>query len=250
MNVKDKLYIVTGAAVDSDIGLAICQSLDAKGARLILVGRRLSALEATHKLLVNKHHKVSAFDLSQLDKISVWAKSLVNEYGAIDGLVHSASFQGYSPLRGISAKQITAYFDVNFSAAVMLTSAFSKAKYFNINASFVFMGSAAGQRGLKGRTLYAASKAALSSMVQSAAIELASKSIRINCVAPAVVSGSKAQIQFKSLGEQQTKALIAAHPLGLSSPQDVANSVCFLLSEQSAKTTGVTLAVDGGFLAG
>lgn len=250
MDFQNKVYVVTGAAADSDIGLAICQSLDEKGAQLILVGRRAEALETTLSLLKNKHHKISAFDLSQLDSIATWAKSLVSDYGAIDGLVHSASFQGYSPLRGITSKQINQYFDVNFSAAVMLTSAFSKAKHFNVNASFVFIGSAAGQRGLKARTLYAASKAALSSMVQSAALELASKSIRVNCVAPAVVDGAKAQMQFKTLGEVQTHALIAAHPLGLSSPEDVANSVCFLLSSLSAKTTGVTLAVDGGFLAG
>ncbi|WP_158770769.1 SDR family NAD(P)-dependent oxidoreductase [Paraglaciecola sp. L1A13] len=250
MNFANKLYIVTGAAVDSDIGLAICQSLDEKGARLILVGRRAEALETTLSLLKNKHHKISVFDLSQLDSIAAWAKLLVDDYGAIDGLVHSASFQGYSPLRGITAKQISQYFDVNFSAAVMLVSAFSKAKHFNPNASFVMIGSAAGLRGLKARTLYAASKAALSSMVQSAALELANKSIRVNCVAPAVVDGAKAEIQFKTLGEAQTKLLISSHPLGLSTPKDVANSVCFLLSTLSAKTTGVTLPVDGGFLAG
>ena len=58
MNFANKLYIVTGAAVDSDIGLAICQSLDEKGARLILVGRRAEALETTLSLLKNKHHKI------------------------------------------------------------------------------------------------------------------------------------------------------------------------------------------------
>ncbi|MBO1256003.1 SDR family oxidoreductase [Alteromonas sp. 5E99-2] len=250
MDFKDKLYVVTGASADSDIGLAICQSLDELGARLILVGRRAQALEETVELMKNKHHVMSVFDLSQTNSIASWVKVLVEDYGAVDGLVHSASFQGYSPLRGITAKQINQYFDVNFSAALMLVSAFSKAKHFNQNASFVMIGSAAGVRGLKARTLYAASKAALSSMVQSAALELANKSIRVNCVAPAVVNGAKAEIQFKTLGETQSKALIASHPLGLSAPKDVANSVCFLLSPLSAKTTGITLPVDGGFLVG
>lgn len=249
MNFKNKLYVVTGAAADSDIGLAICQALDKQGARLILVGRRESALKETNEQLSHSHHATSSFDLSQLDDIQAWSKALVAEHGPVDGIVHSASYQGYSPLRGINSSQISQYFDVNFSASVMLTSAFSKAKHFNPGASFVFIGSAAGQRGLKGRALYAASKAALSSMVQSAALELAGKSIRVNCVAPAVVDGNKAKLQFQTLGEQQTKALIDAHPLGLSEPKDVANSVCFLLSDLSAKTTGTTLTVDGGFLA-
>ncbi|MGL4475787.1 MAG: SDR family NAD(P)-dependent oxidoreductase, partial [Shewanella sp.] len=243
MDLSNKCYLVTGAAIDSDIGLAICQKLDACGARLILVGRREQALIDTAATL-NGQHVIAPFDLTKLDDIAPWAKNLVSEYGAIDGLVHSASFQGYSPLRGICATQIHQYFDVNFSAAVLLTAAFSKAKHFNADASFVFIGSAAGQRGLKARTLYAASKAALASMVQSAALELASKHIRVNCVAPAIVSGAKAELQFATLGEQQSQLLKNAHPLGLSTPLDVANSVYFLLSDLSRNTTGITLAVD------
>ena len=249
MNLKDKLYIVTGAAIDSDIGLAICKKLDAHGARLILIGRREEALEATRCQLVGDHYVVP-YDLSRLDDILPWAKTINEKYGPIDGLVHSASFQGYSPLRSISAKQINNYFDVNFSAALMLTTAFSRTKYYSHNASFVYIGSVAGQRGLKARTLYAASKAALSSLVQSAALELAIKSIRVNCVAPAIVSGAKADKQFQTIGEHQSQALIAAHPLGLCAPEDVANSVYFLVSDLSLKITGTTLIVDGGFLAG
>ncbi|ABO23201.1 SDR family NAD(P)-dependent oxidoreductase [Shewanella loihica] len=250
MDLTNKLYIVTGAAADSDIGLAICQKLDNCGVKLILVGRREHALQETLSLLKGKEHIVCPFDLSELQNITTWAKSIVTQYGAIDGLVHSASFQGYSPLRGITPKQIHQYLDINFSAAVMLTSAFSKARHFNPGASFIFIGSAAGQRGLKARTLYAASKAALSSMVQSAALELAAKQIRVNCVAPALVSGAKAEQQFATLGVELSQRLIEAHPLGLSTPEDVANSVYFLLSDLSRNTTGITLAVDGGFLAG
>ena len=250
MNLSGKLYLITGASADSDIGLSICKMLDQQGAKLLLVGRRIDALNQTLAALEQSHHVICPFDLSQLDDIQSWAKQLIATHGAIDGLVHSASYQGYSPLRTIKKQQIHDYFDINFFAALMLCSAFSKAKHHQKNASFVFIGSAAGARGLKARTLYAASKAALSSMVQSAALELASKSIRINCVAPALVSGAKADKQFAMLGEEKTKQLIDSHPLGISSPQDVANSVYFLLSDLSANTTGVTLAVDGGFLAG
>lgn len=102
MDLTNKLYIVTGAAADSDIGLAICQKLDNCGVKLILVGRREHALQETLSLLKGKEHIVCPFDLSELQNITTWAKSIVTQYGAIDGLVHSASFQGYSPLRGIT----------------------------------------------------------------------------------------------------------------------------------------------------
>ena len=174
MDFSGKLYLVTGASVDSDIGFAICKKLDELGATLILVSRREASLkDIAQQLTANKHH-ICPFDLSKLDEIPIWVNNLVKQYGAVDGLIHSASYQGYSPLRGVTGQQISNYFDINFSAAVMLTSSLSKARHFNPNASFVFIGSAAGVRGLKARTLYAASKAALHSLVRSAALELAS----------------------------------------------------------------------------
>jgi len=250
MNLSGKLILITGASVDSDIGLAICKKLDQQGAKLLLVGRRIDALNHTKNLLKQPNHVCCPFDLTKLDDISSWVKQLISLHGPIDGLVHSASHQGYSPLRTIKPEQISHYFDLNFSAALLLCAALSKPKHYHKNASLVFIGSAAGSRGLKARTLYAASKAALSSMVQSTAIELAPKSIRVNCVAPALVSGKKADKQLEMLGTEQAQKLIAAHPLGISSPENVAHSVCFLLSELSANTTGITLPVDGGYLAG
>jgi 3-oxoacyl-[acyl-carrier protein] reductase len=245
-----KRFIVTGASADSDIGLAICTELASAGAELILVGRRAEQLEQTRLQLTGSGHQIAAFDLTRLDEIDDWLTQLLPANQRVDGLIHSASFQGYTPLRTLKAAQINRYFDINFSAALLLIAALSKKYFTKSGAAIVLIGSAAGQRGLKGRVLYAASKAALSSMTKSCALELADKQIRINCVAPALVSGQKAQKQFTMLGEQQSAELVAAHPLGLSSPQDVAQATLFLLSPASKSITGTTLAVDGGFLAG
>lgn len=250
MTETPRRVMVTGASADSDIGLAICKELDAQGLQLILVGRRKKALEETRQQLSGSHHKVAPCDLSRIDDITVWFNEVVGQYGALSGLVHSASFQGYTPLRTIKPEQIQQYFNLNFSAALLMIAAMAKPGFHEQGASVVLIGSAAGARGLKGRTLYAASKAALASMTQSAALELASKQIRVNCLAPAVVTGTKADLQFSMLPKDQKQALLNAHPLGLSNPEDVAQSVAFLLSEQSKMITGVTLPVDGGYLAG
>ncbi|WP_372872420.1 SDR family NAD(P)-dependent oxidoreductase [Shewanella sp.] len=260
MQLKNKHILVTGASVDSDIGLAICVALVSQGARLGLIGRRAEALEATLSHIsamspangeqAGPAHYIHPMDLAQLDSIVPTVKQLVTHYGPFDGLVHSASFQGYSPLKTLKPSQIGQYFDINFAAAAMLLSAFAKQQHANAGASLVLIGSAAGQKGLKGRCLYAASKAALASLVKSASLELADKGLRVNCVAPALVSGSKADKQFAMLGEQQAEALKAAHPLGIASPTDVADAVSFLLGPASQKITGTTLNVDGGFLAG
>ena len=114
MNLSGKLFLITGASADSDIGLSICKMLDQQGAKLLLVGRRIDALNQTLAALEQSHHAICPFDLTQLDNIHLWAKQLIATHGAIDGLVHSASFQGYSPIRTIKKQQIHDYFDINF----------------------------------------------------------------------------------------------------------------------------------------
>jgi len=249
MLLSGKQYLITGASFDSEIGFAICKTLSENGANLTLCARNSDSLARTHTALTSGKHDIAPFDLRQLDDISAWVKSLVSQNGAYDGIVHSASYQGYTPLKMLSPKQISQYFDINFSAAAMLIAAFSKKSHLNPRSSLVMIGSAAGLQGLKARALYAASKAALLSLVKTSAIELADKAIRVNYLAPAVVNGAKSQHQFATLGETQSKNLKDAHPLGISEPDDVANAVLFLLSELSNKTTGAVLPVDGGYLA-
>lgn len=247
---KDKLILVTGASADSDIGLAICKQLDSAGARLILCGRRLEMLMLTKQQLTGEQHILAPFDLANSAEITSWIKQLVSIHGSLDGIVCSASVQGYSPLKTIKPEQISSYFSVNFSAPLMLLSAMAKSGIASSSASVVLISSAAGKRGLKGRSLYAASKAALLSLTKTAALELADRSIRVNAVVPAIVTGSKSEKQFAMLGEVKSKELIAQHPLGLSSPSDIADAVHFLLSDASQRITGTELTVDGGFLAG
>lgn len=107
----------------------------------------------------------------------------------------------------------------------------------------------AGLVGQKGRSLYAASKAALVSVAQSLAVELADRRIRVNVVAPAVVLGSRAEQQFAMLPPEQNAALAAAHPLGFGQPEDVANAAAYLLADSGRWVTGTTLTLDGGFTA-
>jgi 3-oxoacyl-[acyl-carrier protein] reductase len=247
--VSHKHYLVIGASNDSAIGSAVCHCLAADGARLTLVGRRADALHATVDSIQGGDHIVAPYDLSNLDQIAAWLSSLVKQNGPFDGMIYSASFQGYSPLRGMSSSLITRYTNLNISAPLLLSKAFSKKSHYNPDASVLFIGSVAGSRGLKARSLYAGTKAALHSITQSLALELAAKSIRVNCVAPALVKGPQAEKQMKMLGEQATNDLLAAHPLGLSEPMDVAHAVAFLLSDRASNITGHILNVDGGYLA-
>ena len=245
-----KRIVVTGASFDSDIGLAICKRLAILGAELVLVGRREDALEKTRAMLDGTRHSHAPFDLYQSDDISTFIKSLTADGRLINGLVHSASFQGYSPLKTITAKQVNDYMGLNFTAALMLGKAMSSPRVAAEGASLVMIGSSAALMGLKARTLYAASKAALASATKSMALELAPKKIRVNFIAPAIIMGSRAEEQFAMLNDDQNKQLREQHPLGFGEPDDVAKAVAFLLSDDSRWITGTVLPVDGGFAAG
>jgi 3-oxoacyl-[acyl-carrier protein] reductase len=249
LDLSGRRVLVTGASHDSDIGRTICVALAELGATLLLTGRREEQLEATRALLPRRDtHVVAPADLSQLDAIPAWIKQVAAGQ-ALHGIVHAASFQGYSVLRGIDQAAFDRYFHLNVGAAILLGRGLRQKGVAGDGASLVLIGSVAGLRGQKGRTLYAASKAALVAATRSMALELASEKIRVNCVAPAVVLGSRAEEQFALLPAEQRAALDAAHPMGYGAPSDVAGAVAFLLSSASAWITGVTLPVDGGFTA-
>lgn len=250
LDLTGRRILITGASADSDIGRELCISLAGLGARLLLVGRRSDSLEATRALLDDpERHACAPCDLTDLDSIPNWMKSLAETGGPFDGLVHSASEQGYSVLRQINGAQFNQYFTLNVGAALMLARGFQQKGVFKPGGSVVFIGSVAGLKGQKGRSLYAASKAALVSIAQSLALELAPRAIRVNVVAPAVVLGTKAEKQFAMLPAEQNLMLATAHPLGYGTPQDVASAVAYLLADTGRWITGVTLPVDGGYMA-
>lgn len=251
LDLTGRRVLVTGASSDSDIGRELCRTLAELGAALTLVGRRADALEATRALLAEpERHSVAPFDLTDLDAVPGWMKGLAAADGPFHGLVHSASEQGYSVLRQVNRAQFERYFTLNVGAALMLARGFhQKGVFAPGGGSIVYVGSVAGLKGQKGRSLYAASKAALVSVAQSLALELADRRIRVNVVAPAVVLGAKAEKQFAMLPTEQNAALAAAHPLGYGTPQDVADAVAYLLADSGRWITGTALPVDGGFTA-
>lgn len=251
LDLSGRRLLVTGASSDSDIGRTLCTTLAGLGAALVLVGRRPEPLEATRALLAEpERHICAPFDLADLDAIPPWVKGLAAEGGPFTGLVHAASVQGYSVLRQVTRAQFERYFTLNVGAALMLARGFhQKGVHAAEGGSVVYIGSVAGLVGQKGRSLYAASKAALVSLAQSLAVELADRRIRVNVVAPAVVLGSRADQQFAMLPPEQNAALAAAHPLGFGRPEDVANAAAYLLADSGRWVTGTALTLDGGFTA-
>jgi NAD(P)-dependent dehydrogenase (short-subunit alcohol dehydrogenase family) len=121
--------------------------------------------------------------------------------------------------------------------------------YVGAKGSIVFISSIMGTVGSPGAAAYGSSKGALDAMARSLALELATKRIRVNCVAPAFVRTPMFERMAQRWSATQRSQVEALHPLGLGEPEDVAGAIAFLLSDAARWITGTVLTVDGGYTA-
>ena len=245
VNLTDKKILVTGAS--SGIGRACAILISKLGANVILVARREDKLKETLSMMESSNrHMIIPCNISDVENIS----TLVSKIGKIDGLVHSAGVAPMCPVGFIDSVQINSVFKINYYSFLELIKHYSKTKNRNSIMSVVAISSVSASVGWAGGSVYCGSKGALSATVRALAVELASKRIRVNAVSP---SNIKTPLYEKGAAEmndeESMQGLIAKQPLGLGTPEMVANVVAFLLSEASSFITGVDLHVDGGYLA-
>ena len=247
LELTGRTILVTGAS--SGLGRATSVLLSKLGARLILVGRSEDQLRQTESLLETGTHVVCPRDLQDTNAIPDWMKQLTKETGPLSGLVHSAGVHQTRPLRFMSGEHLDEVMRINFVAAMQLAKGFRQRGVCSAPASIVLLSSVMGLVGQAGVSAYVASKGALVAVARSLALELASEGIRVNCVAPGQVETEMVKTQQETMTEDQFKAIVAMHPLGIGQPEDVANSIAFLLSNAARWITGTTLVVDGGYTA-
>ena len=248
MSLEGRTVMVTGAS--SGIGRGCALVASELGARVVLVGRSEERLRETQSQLTGSGHAVVAYDLQQVDGIADWMKKGSGAYGELSGLVHAAGIQTTTPLRGLTPEQHASVMQVNVSAALFLTKGFRQRGVCAAGGgSVVYIASVVAFAAKPAIASYAASKGALVSMTRSLALELARESIRVNCVAPALVPSAIAEEMQKSMTAEQFEEVKRSHPLGVGTPRDVGNAVAFLLADSARWITGTTLVVDGGFLA-
>ena len=247
MDLTGKRVLVTGGS--SGIGLGVAELLSKLGARLVLVGRNLARLELAMNRLEGCGHAIEVYDLLNSEGIAMWVKDLATRGGRIDGVVHSAGVFSTKPLRIMGASDWDLSMRINVTAGAALVKGFRQPGVNNEGGSVVFISSVMGLTGKPGQILYSATKGALISMTRSMALELAKDAIRVNCVAPAVISTGMSENLEKRLTSEQFDAIVKEHPLGLGTAEDVANAVAFLVARTSRWITGTTLVVDGGYTA-
>jgi NAD(P)-dependent dehydrogenase (short-subunit alcohol dehydrogenase family) len=242
LNISNKTFLVTGAS--SGIGRATSILLSSFGANLILTGRNTEELAKTQSLCEGQT-TIIAGDLCDNEAIADVAKSVE----AIGGLVYAAGVLHPIPIQFIQDKHLDKVHDINFKAAVKLTSKLIKSKKFSPGASLVYISSISAKHPYIGGSLYVSSKAALEAFVRTLAIEQSPK-LRANLVSPALVKTEMFEQTLAETGQEEMNKVIAQYPLGIGESKDVANTIAFLLSDRSKWITGENIILDGGLTIG
>lgn len=241
-SIKNKNILVTGAS--SGIGMATAIECSKMGAKLVITGRNEDRLLKTLSLLEGEGHKMIAADLSSDEDID----RLVDNSPILDGMVNNAGFNQIITTQFITREKLSSIMDVNTMAPILLFQRLLKKKKLKKGSSVVFTSSISGNFcvGL-GNVMYSTSKAAVSGFVRNAALDIASKGIRVNSVAPGMIETHI--LDNEKIGNEEFEADKQRYPMKrYGRPEEVAYGIIYLLSDASSFITGTSLIIDGGFI--
>ena len=242
IELSGRIALVTGAS--RGIGRAIAARLAKQGA-LVLAAARGDHASATVQEIHTAGGRAEALALDVTDPAAVEAvvATAIERHGRIDILVNNAGITRDQLMLRLKRDDWDAVLSTNLTSAYMLTQAVLKPMIRQRSGRIVCISSVVGQSGNPGQANYAASKAGLIGFAKSVALEVASRNITVNVVAPGMIATD----MTGALPDKTREALVARIPLGrLGEPDDIAAAVCFLVSDEAAYITGQVLAVNGG----
>jgi len=243
-SLKNKNIIVTGAS--GGIGSSIVEKLCDNSANVLATGTRAEKLEELKKKFRNI--KILKFDVSQHEKIEEFINSATEELGgSLDCIINNAGITKDNLTIRMSLEEWTKVIDINLTATFLMSKYSIKKMLKNKSGKIINITSVVGHTGNVGQANYTASKAGIVAMSKSLAIEYARKNININCISPGFISTAMTD----QVDEKFKDVIIAKIPANrLGKPEDIANAVVFLSSNQSDYINGETLHVNGGLYLG
>ena len=244
-NLTDKVAIVTGAS--RGIGEAIAKQLSSCGAKIILIARNSDQLVAVKETIISNGGIAESMvgDVSNLNSISEVATNTIDKWGRIDILVNNAGIARDNIIMRMKEDDWDSVMNINLKGCFNGIKSVARPMIKNKAGRIINITSVIGQIGNAGQSNYAASKAGIMGLTKSMAKELGSRNITVNAVAPGYITTD----MTNELNDEVKEQLKSSIPLGrLGTPDDVANLVCFLASDEAGYITGQTFNVDGGMV--
>ena len=243
-SLKNRNIIVTGAS--GGIGNSIVEKLNQNGANILATGTRIEKLEELKKKFNNI--KIIKFDISQHEKIEEFIENATKELGgSLDCIVNNAGITKDNLTIRMSLEEWSKVININLTSTFLMCKYSIKKMLKNKSGKIINITSVVGHTGNVGQANYTASKAGIVAMSKSLAIEYAKKNINVNCISPGFISTAMTD----QIDEKFKETIIAKIPSNrLGKPEDIANAVNFLSSDQSDYINGETLHVNGGMYFG
>ncbi|NBT87656.1 MAG: 3-oxoacyl-[acyl-carrier-protein] reductase [Flavobacteriaceae bacterium] len=241
---ENKVALITGGS--RGIGKGIVEVFAAQGAHVAFTYN--SSAEAANAMadeLSQNGVIVKAYqsDAAQFDQAESLVAQILADFGSIDILINNAGITKDNLLMRISEEDFDRVIEVNLKSVFNMTKAVQRTMLKQRHGSIINMSSIVGVQGNAGQTNYAASKAGIIGFSKSVALELGSRNIRCNVIAPGFIETEMTQ----KLDEATVQSWRDGIPLKRGgTPQDIANTCLYLASELSSYVTGQVIHVDGG----
>ncbi len=243
-SLKNKNIIITGAS--GGIGNSIVENLYANGANILATGTKTEKLKELKEKFINI--KTLKFDISQHEKIEEFINNATEELGgSLDCIINNAGITKDNLTIRMSLDEWTEVININLTSTFLMCKYSIKKMLKNKSGKIINITSVVGHTGNVGQANYTASKAGIVAMSKSLAIEYAKKSINVNCISPGFIETAMTD----QIDTKYKEAIIAKIPSNrMGKPEDIANAVTFLTSDQSDYINGETLHVNGGMYFG
>lgn len=249
MRFQDKVVLVTGGT--SGIGRAAALAFAREGAAVLIGGRRAPEGQAVVEEIraAGGEARFVRTDVSKEADVAALVRAAVETWGRIDVAFNNAALeQSPGEITGALAAEVDQLLDVNVKGVIWSLKHEVAAMLAGGGGAIVNTTSGAGHVGLPGAAVYTATKHAVEGLTKAVALEVASRGIRVNAVAPGAIETP--MLNRFVAGNDLRATLEAAHPVGrIGTAEEVAEAVLFLADPRASFVTGTSLAVDGGYTA-
>lgn len=243
MDLKNKVAIVTGAR--RGIGKGIVLVLAREGCNVVVSDINKEECEAVVEEIEKIGVKGLAIkcDVSKKEEIENLFSAVSEKFGRLDILVNNAGIFPFTPFLKMTETDWDKVLDINLKSVFMCSQ--EAVKIMKEGGKIINISSIAAFLGFEGLTHYCASKGGVSAFTRVLALEMASKKINVNAIAPGAIDTPGASEVSNEEAKKQTIAVIPWQRMGL--PEDIANAAVFLASDRADYITGQTIVVDGGY---